>query len=146
MKIKIKKSVSGGELVAQLQTANGPEVDIAPAAVLIATCFEARNMAHKLHLQSSSYAQHVALDTFYNEIISLVDAYAESYQGRYGKIMSYPSTTVLECNDPVKLITDLREFIDNIRVNCGVQSELQNAIDSIQELSNTTLYKLINLA
>lgn len=118
--------------------------DITPAAQIIAACFAARTQAHILHLQSTSYAQHVALASFYEGIIGLADAYAEGYQGRYGIIPDYPIVS-FQGMDATTLISELRTVIDNTRVNAGVQSELQNAIDSIQDLCNSTLYKLQNL-
>ncbi len=119
-------------------------VDVEPAAVLIAQCFNARDAAHKLHLQTQSYAQHMALGAFYEGITSLVDSYAESWQGRYGVIAAYP-TIPESAADPLALIINLREFIDNTRVNCGTTSELQNDIDAIVTLCNSTIYKLQNL-
>ena len=44
---------------------------------LIMELFHARTTAHVLHLRSRSYAQHVALNTFYDEIIDLADTLAE---------------------------------------------------------------------
>jgi hypothetical protein len=125
-------------------TPTNTNMDIVPAAVLISMCFEARTHAHRLHLQTNSYAQHMALDSFYNGIIPLVDAYAESYQGRYGILREYPEVQ-LTSTTPELLIEELRTFIDNIRSNCGSQSELQNDIDSIVSLCNSTLYKILNL-
>jgi|WetSurMetagenome_2_1015567.scaffolds.fasta_scaffold656643_2 hypothetical protein len=115
--------------------------DIAPAANLIAACFAARTQAHILHLQTESYAQHKALNSFYDGIISAADAYAESYQGRYGRLTSYPTVSYAGM-DAVGLVSELRSTIDNIRVNCGTQPELQNAIDTIVDLCNSTLYLL----
>jgi hypothetical protein len=43
------------------------------AAELIARCFAARTAAHIAHLQTTSYAQHVALDEFYNAIVGLAN-------------------------------------------------------------------------
>lgn len=43
------------------------------AAELIARCFAARTAAHIAHLQTTSYAQHVALDEFYNVIVGLAN-------------------------------------------------------------------------
>ena len=38
---------------------------------LIVRCFHARTNAHILHLQTRSYATHVALNEFYDEIVTL---------------------------------------------------------------------------
>jgi hypothetical protein len=84
------------------------------------------------------------LDTFYNSIIDLADGYAESYQGRYGIIKTFPEMRIdfVSC---IEIIKTTRDWIDMNRVNCGSFSELQNSIDNIVELCNSTLYKLTNL-
>lgn len=37
-----------------------------------------------LHLQSRSFSEHMALNTFYSELPELADAVIEAYQGKYG--------------------------------------------------------------
>jgi len=48
--------------------------------------FLARDVAHSAHLNTRSYAKHVALNEFYDGIIDLADKFAEAYQGKYGLI------------------------------------------------------------
>jgi hypothetical protein len=110
---------------------------------LIALLFDARNKAHQAHLQTTSYAQHKALDEYYNSIIDLADSLAENHQGRFGIITQYP--TVSNPTDPIMLITTVRSWIDSNRAECGEYSEIQNIIDEVQSLNNSTLYKLNNL-
>lgn len=149
MKSKIEIPVSsescGGEC------GNGTGTPAHKAGVLVALCFELRNKAHIAHLQAKgpgSYATHKALDTFYNEIIEHADAYAENYQGRYGIIETYPmkEVSIESTGQPIGAMIDaLRSWIDQNRGHCGPESELQNLIDNIVELCNSTLYKLRNL-
>jgi hypothetical protein len=54
--------------------------------VFIGNLFLARDVAHSVHLNTRSYAKHVALNGFYTEIIELADSFAEAYQGKYGLI------------------------------------------------------------
>ena len=56
------------------------------AQYFIGLLFLARDVAHSVHLNTRSYSKHVALNTFYNEVIEKADAFAEAYQGRYGLI------------------------------------------------------------
>ena len=42
--------------------------------------------AHILHLQSRSYAEHKALESYYEGIDDLIDSFVEAYQGKYGII------------------------------------------------------------
>lgn len=111
---------------------------------LISLLFEIRTRVHKLHLQSKSYAQHVTLGSYYEDLLDLTDSLAEDYQGRYGIISSYPDMAA-PSKDPVKTIEYLRTWIDTNRSLCSDESEHQNKIDEIQSLNNATLYKLKNL-
>ena len=44
--------------------------------------FASRDYAHKAHLNSDSFSQHMALNDFYDGIIELADDLAESWMGR----------------------------------------------------------------
>jgi hypothetical protein len=94
-----------------------------------------------MHLQTDSYAKHVALNEYYDTIIELVDKWAESYQGSYQQIKSYPKDFHL-ATDPVKYITGIKAFVKDIRTELPKDSELQNIVDEIADLIDSTLYKL----
>ena len=49
---------------------------------LIALLFLAREIAHREHLKTRSFAAHMALNEFYTGIIENADAIAEAYQGQ----------------------------------------------------------------
>ena len=46
-----------------------------------------RDMAHLAHWKTKSYAEHKALNTFYDELLELIDGFVEQYQGYTGKRM-----------------------------------------------------------
>ena len=56
------------------------------AAEFVGMLFLARDVTHSVHLNTRSYAKHVALNVFYDEVIDKADAFAEAYQGRHGLI------------------------------------------------------------
>lgn len=114
-------------------------------AALIMQLFHARTNAHVLHLRTRSYAAHKALNEFYDEIVGLTDDLAESYQGRYG-IQEYPELPYKQESDAVMMLRSLRRYIDENRMTMCEHSEIQNTIDEIVTLLNTTLYKLENLS
>jgi len=58
-------------------------------AQFISTLFASRTQAHIFHLQTTSFAAHAALNTFYDEIVDLADGLVESFQGRYGIVRGY---------------------------------------------------------
>ena len=117
-------------------------------AVFVATLFHSGTNAHFMHLQTEimhlqtdSYARHVALGEYYDTIIELGDKWAEAYQGCYGIIKAYPKDFHL-ATDPVKYITSVKAFVKDIRTELPQDSELQNIVDEIADLVDSTLYKL----
>lgn len=111
------------------------------AGELIMTLFHARTAAHVLHLQSTSYAEHVALGEFYDAIVDLADGIAESFQGLYG-LLEFPKESFKQPTDPVKFLTQLRSWVDGNRDEICACSEIQNMIDEVQSLIDSTVYKL----
>lgn len=90
--------------------------------------------AHQMHWATRSYAQHVALGDFYEELPELIDTVIESYQGKYGLVPGPKE-------DPVSFIQELSSYIAAERDFCD-DSEIQNDIDAIATLCDSTLYKL----
>jgi len=115
---------------------------------LIALLFLGREIAHREHLRTKSYAQHVALNTFYDEIIGIADSIAEAFQGRHGIIANIPMLT----NDTQGAIDVVLEkqlaAIEKLRYTAVSKEEtaIQNLIDGAVELYLSTLYKLRNLS
>ena len=115
---------------------------------LIALLFLGREIAHREHLRTKSYAQHVALNTFYDEIIGIADSIAEAFQGRHGIIANIPMLT----NDTQGAIDVVLEkqlaAIEKLRYTAVPKEEtaIQNLIDGAVELYLSTLYKLRNLS
>ena len=110
-------------------------------AIFVSTLFHSATNAHFMHLQTDSYAKHIALNEYYDTIVELVDKYAEAYQGGYDIIKSYPKDFHL-ATDPVKYIKSIKEFVKEIRTELPKDSELQNIVDEIADLIDSTLYKL----
>ena len=104
--------------------------------------------AHILHFQSLSYSQHMALGAYYDEVSDLVDGFVEAFQGKYGLLTKYQSDYQLPDNNPVTYLNYLKEEVATLRRASGFpqDSELQNEVDTIANLINSTLYKLRFLA
>jgi DNA-binding ferritin-like protein len=111
------------------------------AATFVAVLFHSGTNAHFMHLQTNSYARHKALNKYYENIIDLADKWAESYQGTYEVIDKYPSDFHL-ARDPVAYIEKIKDFVDTIRKVLPTDTPLQNIVDEICELIDSTLYKL----
>lgn len=108
--------------------------------------FHARTQLHVYHLQTKSYAQHKALDEAYNGILDLTDAYIETIQGKLGMILTgYKTYPLLEDNNPIKFLSQLKADIENYRINTLNKKEYNNIDNQMQvivDLIESTLYKL----
>lgn len=107
------------------------------AAKFVIAMMHARTDAHLMHLQTRSYAEHVALNGFYDALPDLVDSFVEAYQGKYGIIEDYP-----EEYRRLDEIEDLVDEIEQMRADLPGDSELQNIVDEIAALVDSTVYKL----
>jgi hypothetical protein len=109
----------------------------------ISTLFASRTQAHIFHLQTTSFAQHKALNEYYDGIIDLVDAFIESYQGRHGIIRGYSSpSSFREDDSTVKYFEGLNKYVELTREKLPQDSYLQNQVDEIVALIESTVYKL----
>ena len=104
-------------------------------------CFHARTTSHVLHLKTRSYAAHKALNEFYDEIVGLIDSFAEAYQGEYGLIEDYPPKYTPYA-DALEMLDDLQKWIETNRDEISDDTYLQNIIDEIVALIRSTQYKL----
>ena len=96
---------------------------------------------HILHLQSRSYSEHMALGDFYEGLDDLADSFIEQYQGKYGIIDGY--TDEYELPTPaLEYLVSLSDYVKQARVELPQDTELQNTIDEIASLIDSTLYKL----
>jgi hypothetical protein len=112
-------------------------------AMFIQTLLHSATIAHQLHLQSRSYSEHKALQKYYEAIPDLTDSVVESYQGLYGLVESYPTNYHnAGRKTPLAYIESLQKFVAEARGSLPKDSELQNEIDNIANLINSTVYKL----
>lgn len=113
---------------------------------LIARAFEARNVAHLEHWNTSSYAAHEALGDFYEEIIPLIDSLVEAHSGAFGKV----GKVELGPRQTKSCVTLLGEHVVWISKNrekiSGDIEALENIVDEIVALYLRTLYKLKELS
>jgi hypothetical protein len=114
---------------------------------IISILMHSRTQTHAFHLQTDSFAQHKALNAYYEGIIPIVDGLAESWQGKYGKITLKPvagleqysglDSVVAYLNKVLAILAEKRKVIK--------ESYIQNQIDTAEELIYTTLYLLKEL-
>jgi hypothetical protein len=121
---------------------------------MIATLFLSREFAHRRHLAVTgpgSYAAHVALGSFYDDIIDRADAIAEAYQGRNGLMDEIP---YLDGPKGKKTIAATATWLEGemnkvqgMRYDACPKNEtaIQNLIDEAVATYLSVIYKLRNL-
>ncbi|HUX02617.1 MAG TPA: DUF5856 family protein [Phycisphaerae bacterium] len=116
--------------------------------VFMGQLFLARDVTHSAHLNTRSFAKHMALGEFYDGVIDLADKFAEAYQGRHGLIGPISLQSATTTNSVVDFLEDSLTTIEDMRYKVCDKSEsaIQNIIDEIVSLYLTTLYKLKFLA
>ena len=148
------------ELQARLTKANKPQESAQeeqaeniqnnphPIEQLIARVFSARNAAHREHLKvkgAGSFAQHMALGDFYNEIVSAIDSIIETDQGMYGLIGDFSIEDVKPTNF-AKFVRDEAIWIETNRDKFSKCAATLALIDDLTAIYLKTAYKLTNLA
>lgn len=115
---------------------------------LLSKILHSRNQVHIFHVQafpSEHYAEHITLGDYYSSIGDLWDNLIEQLQGKNRKLFkgfkTYPLEDYISCQQLVKYFEDLNKDIADKR-NLYQGSEIQNTIDEIVSLVNSTLYKL----
>lgn len=108
---------------------------------LIMELFHSSTNAHVHHLKTRSYAAHKALGEYYEAVLDKADTLAEAYQGRYG-LIDFPALPFKLEPDAVMMLKGLRRYIDDNRMKMVQDSELQNLLDEVVALIDSTLYKL----
>ena len=108
----------------------------------IGLLFASRDYAHKAHLNTDSYAAHVALGGFYDGIIDLADSLAETWMGRnLQKVGDIPVINAPK-GEPEKVFKRLLEVVQDTRDFCDNDSVLSNIVDEIEQLFSSCIYKL----
>jgi hypothetical protein len=133
-----KDFLSKGSLLNEQKESNKDYVE------MVSLLLHSRTQIHVLHLQTGSYPEHMALNDYYNGIGDLVDGLIESYQGKYELLKGYNSYDISEyksTESTVKYLKDLCGKVEKLR-SCCKDSYIQNQIDTVCELINSTLYKL----
>jgi hypothetical protein len=111
---------------------------------MICNILHSRNQAHVFHLQTKSFAEHKALNDYYDGVVVLFDGIVESYQGKYGIIKNFKTFKIEQYRNNKKTISYFERLLDIIDENRDSveDSYIQNQIDTVQELVNSTVYKL----
>lgn len=106
-----------------------------------------RNQAHVYHWQTKSYAKHIALETYYNNIVDLIDSIVETHQGVNDIIKMFSNNDKYGYGEEtiIPYFEELLTYITTNRNCVSTDSDMQNIVDEIVSLIKNTLYRLKNL-
>ena len=110
--------------------------------VYLGQFFYSRDVIHLAHLQTTSYAEHKALNKYYDGLLDLLDDMIESYFGCIGKRINIK----IPASDYINPETHLKQFKEYVKKHRSVlgsdRTDVQNILDEIIALINKTLYLL----
>lgn len=99
-----------------------------------------RNQAHMYHLTTKSFAEHKALQAYYEGIVPLADAWAEAYMGKYGRLRKIQLNRV---NSRTSARMYFKTLLTRIRaLRLPRDTYLKNIQDEVIALIRSTLYML----
>lgn len=112
--------------------------------VMICQLLHSQTQVHVFHLGTKSYAEHKALQGYYEGIDALTDGLVESYQGKYGLMKNYKSFKMTSYKNKKQVLSYFTQLLNTIEENreSVEDSYIQNQIDTVQELIYSTMYKL----
>jgi|688.fasta_scaffold1396792_1 DNA-binding ferritin-like protein len=121
---------------------------------IIKLVFELLNGVTKVHINHlrvngpGAYAAHTAMGGFYDSVGDLADSIAEQYQGATEKIITYPTSvelpTMSTAEDCLSYMGTLYNMVNDAQDYCSY-SEINNTLDEVKSLINSTKYKLLFL-
>lgn len=113
----------------------------------VSLVLHSRSQAHIFHLQTTSFAEHKALEDYYTDIVDLFDKLVETWQGGNTIIKKYDGMCAISTDNCVTYFKVLKGQLEALRYTEFKKENtyIQNIIDEIFELIDQTLYKLINL-
>lgn len=107
--------------------------------------FEVRNQVHLWHLQTTSYAEHKALNEFYDEWLSLADDFIETFSGRYRRVSGGMVCNALPYQEGMAyhfMVKEASYLLSSEVRNITPDSDLNNILDEMTSLANRTAYLL----
>lgn len=111
----------------------------------LSTLLDAKEQTIVWHNQTTSYAEHKALDKFQDELAEKYDDLVESVSGIYGRPKNYSVATLqnYQGSDQIyKYYMELYKYVQNERKTIYQDTWVQNQIDEIAALIARHLYLL----
>lgn len=118
-----------------------------PAVEIGSLLLHSRTQMHIFHLQSKSYAGHIAIEGFYTDIVDSLDEFIETVQGKTEALLmdytSYPFTNFESPEGVIKFLKELSTKLENYRLSLPKSwDNINNQVQVIQDSIERTIYKL----
>ena len=108
-------------------------------STFVGMLMNSRTQAHYFHLRSVTYAQHKALQKYYEKIVPLMDAYAEAHPRKIKAIKI--NRRFLQ--DPANAPAYFKSLLARMKkIKLSKEPHLKNIQDEIVTLIHKTLYLL----
>ena len=108
-------------------------------STFVGMLMNSRTQAHYFHLRSVTYAQHKALQKYYEQIVPLMDAYAEAHPKKIKAI----KVNRRFLQDPAKAPAYFKSLLARMKkIKLSKEPHLKNIQDEIVTLIHKTLYLL----
>lgn len=111
---------------------------------LLSHLLQSRTQTHVFHLQTKSFAEHLALQEYYEGIVPLIDILGETWQGKYG-IGTYRQIGTLEqygsTQRTIEYFEGLAKIVGKVKETIS-DSFLIHRVEEVEELIHSTIYKL----
>jgi hypothetical protein len=104
-------------------------------------CLHAVTNNHINHWRAKTFSIHSALGEFYSSLQGAIDSFVEAYMGKYGVLEDYTEFYSLPSKDPIEELIQLSDAVKEVRAKLPQDSELQNLVDEIADLIDSTIYK-----
>lgn len=108
----------------------------------IGKMFQMRDITHLLHLKASgtgSYAEHMALGGFYDDLLTFIDTIAEIYQSSELLDIRIPATVIDKTS--IEYISTFKKDIKAYKDKCD-WDEVVNLLEEVMALCSAAVYKL----
>lgn len=107
--------------------------------------FETRNQTHLWHFQTTSFAEHEALGSFYPAWIDLTDKFIETYAGKYARPEGGMRCDALPYQEglPYQYMVRAAAYLASEEIrSIATDTDLQNILDELQGLARQAAYQL----
>lgn len=111
---------------------------------MVAMVLLGRDLAHRAHWSTRSYAEHMALGGFYEAVVPLIDQFVEQFQGAQADRLEVPLADNEFEGDIGEILEQQMAWIEDNREAICPRDEtaLHNVIDEIVGLYQRTIYLL----